>query len=101
MIQVGKWVPRQKSDRLVVIVDTSYLSHPEDRHFFSGSMRSRSGSRVGVSRSFLDLISYHNFCPDRNTKFPKIPPDQSLRMDPEVFRAPDRLPNQIRRMTEV
>ena len=41
-------------------------------------MKSRSGSRVGVSGSFLDMISYHNFCPDRNTKFPRIPPDQSF-----------------------
>ena len=24
------------------------------------------------------MISYHNFCPDRNTKFPKIPPDRSF-----------------------
>ena len=41
-------------------------------------MKSRSGSRVGDSGSFLDMISYHNFCPDRNTKFPKIPPDRSF-----------------------
>ena len=40
-----------------------------------------SGSRVGVSGSFIDMISYHDFCPDQNTKFPKI-----LRMDPEVFK---------------
>ena len=46
--------------------------------FFSGSMKSRFGSRVGDSESFLDMISYHNFCPDRNTKFPKIPPDRSF-----------------------
>ena len=51
---------------------TSYLSHPEDRHFFSGSMKSHSGSRVGDSRSFLDMISYHTFCLDRNAKSPKI-----------------------------
>ena len=44
--------------------------------FFSGSMKYRSGSPVGDSGSFLDMISYHNFCPDRNTKFPKNPPDQ-------------------------
>ena len=50
---------------------TSYLSHPEDRHFCSGSMKSRSGSRVGDSGSFLQMISYHNFCPDRNTNFLK------------------------------
>ena len=49
---------------------TSYLSHPEDRHFFSGSIKSRSGSRAGDSGLSLDMISYHNFCPDRNTKFP-------------------------------
>ena len=34
------------------------------------------------------MISYHNFCPDRNTKFPRIPPDrlpdQSLRMTKEA-----------------
>ena len=23
----------------------------------------------------INKISYHKFCPDRNTKFPKIPPD--------------------------
>ena len=57
-------------------------------------MKYRYGSRVGDSGSLLDMISYHSFCPDRNTKFPKI------RMDPEVFRAPDRLPDQILRMTE-
>ena len=47
---------------------TSYLSHPEEG----------SRSRVGVSGSFLDIISYHNFCPDRNTKFSKIPPDRNF-----------------------
>ena len=46
--------------------------------FSSGSMKSRSGLRVGDSGSFLDMISYHNFCPDRNTKFPKIPTDRSF-----------------------
>ena len=30
-------------------------------HFFSGSMKSRSGSRVEDSGSFLDMISYYNF----------------------------------------
>ena len=44
------------------------------------SMKSRSGSRVGDSGSFLVMISYHNFCPDRNTNFSKIPPYQILRM---------------------
>ena len=44
----------------------SYLSHPEDRNFLSGSMK---GSK--------------------------------FRMYPEVFRAPDRLPNQTLRITEV
>ena len=39
---------------------TSYLSHPEDQHFFSGSMKSRSGSRVGVSGSFLDITFFLN-----------------------------------------
>ena len=44
----------------------SYLGHPEDRNFLSGSMK---GSK--------------------------------FRMYPEVFRAPDRLPNQTLRITEV
>ena len=51
---------------------TSYLSHPEDQYFFSGSMKSRSGSRVGVSGSFLDKNSLHNFCPDRYINFLKF-----------------------------
>ena len=50
----------------------------EDRHSFSGSIKSYSGSRVGDSRSFLDMISYHNFCPNRTKKFPKMPPDRSF-----------------------
>ena len=37
---------------------TSYLSHPQDRHFFTGSMKSRSGSRVGDSGSFLSGSKY-------------------------------------------
>ena len=45
---------------------------------FFGSMKSLSGSRVGDSRSFLDMIFYHNFYPDRNIKFPKIPPDRCV-----------------------
>ena len=53
--------------RLLSALLTSYHSHPEDRQFFSGSMKSRSGSRVLYSGSFLDMISYHKFCPDRNT----------------------------------
>ena len=48
------------------------LSHPEDQHFSSGSMKSGSGSRFGDSGSFLDMISYHNFCPDRNESFLKF-----------------------------
>ena len=52
---------------------TSYLSHPKDQHFLSGSiMKSRSGSIVELSRWFLDMISQHNFFSDQNTKFPKI-----------------------------
>ena len=58
--------------------NTSYLSHPVDRHFFSGSMKYRFGSWVRESGSFLDMISSHNYCPDRNTKFPKIPLDRSF-----------------------
>ena len=37
--------------------NTFYLSHPEDQHCFSGLMKSCSGSRVGASRSFLDINS--------------------------------------------
>ena len=36
----------------------SYLSHPEDQHFFSKSMKCRSGSKVGLSRLFLEINSY-------------------------------------------
>ena len=44
---------------------------------------------------------YHNFCPDRKTKFPKIPPDRRLGWIQRFFRAPDHLPGQIPMMTEV
>ena len=49
-------------DQVTWVEDWEYLyvlplSHPEDQYFFSGSMKSRSGSRVGVSGSFLDKIS--------------------------------------------
>ena len=40
-------------------------------------MKSRSGSRVGDSGSFLDMIFYDNFCPDRNRRFLTNPPDQN------------------------
>ena len=75
--------PIQKSWGLkwIEMPSKNVLHHSSGRStFFSGSMKSRSGSRVGVSGSFLDMISYHIFCPDRNTKFPKIPPDQILRI---------------------
>ena len=63
---------------IIFIIKASYLSHPEDRLFFPRSLKYRSGSRVGDSGSFLDMISYHDFCLDRNRKFPKIPPDRSF-----------------------
>ena len=88
MFTIWKFVNTRKKDRMCKVsqqvnlakncLKTSYLGHPENQHFFSGSMKSRSGSRVGDSGSFLDMISYHNFCPDRNTKFPKIPLDRSF-----------------------
>ena len=60
------------------ISDQNVLPHPEEissMKYRSGSRVGDSGSRVGDSGSFLDMISYHNFCPDWNTKFPKIPPN--------------------------
>ena len=54
------------------ILSFTVLPHPEDQHFLSGSMKSRCGSRVGDSRSFLDMFSYHKFRPDRKTSFLKF-----------------------------
>ena len=51
---------------------TSYLSHPEDRHFFSGYLV----PDQELETPFLGMFSYH--CPDRKTNCPKIPPDRSF-----------------------
>ena len=53
--------------------------------FFSGSMKCRSGSRVGASGSFFDIISWYYFCPDRNMRFPQITRMESeLRMSSRI-----------------
>ena len=63
---------------MVKVIRTSYLSRPEGQHFSTVSMKYCSGSNIGDSGSFLGIMSLYNFCPDRNMRLPKIPPDQNF-----------------------
>ena len=57
-------------------VYASYLSHPKPQQIFPGSVKCRSGTRLG---SFiLGIISRYNFCPNRHTQFSNIPPDRNF-----------------------
>ena len=76
------------------------LPHPK-HSFFSGSMKSRSESRVGDPGSFLDMISYHNFSPDQIQSFRIFLWIEVSDVSGGFLSFFARHPDQILRMTEV
>ena len=66
--------------------------------FFSGSMKCRPWSRIGVYASFLEYILFFS---GSKYEVSWISSGSRFQMDPEVFWSADGLPDQNPRMTEV